>query len=82
MTDAGAQLKTTGDLDREGIVSYSLTLVATDTGGLSDSVGIEVTVEDVNDNPPVITNNPMTSDVEILEVNMEKGGGGGVILCL
>ena len=74
MTDAGAQLKTTGDLDREGIVSYSLTLVATDTGGLSDSVGIEVTVEDVNDNPPVITNNPMTSDVEILEVNM-KGRG-------
>lgn len=74
MTDAGAQLKTTGDLDREGIVSYSLTLVATDTGGLSDSVGIEVTVEDVNDNPPVITNNPMTSDVEILEVNMKRGG--------
>lgn len=74
MTDAGAQLKTTGDLDKEGTDSYSLTLVATDTGGLSDSVGIEVTVEDVNDNPPVITNNPMTSDVEILEVNM-KGRG-------
>ena len=46
-----------------------MTLEATDTGGLSDSVTIGVTVEDENDNLPVITNNPVTADEPVLEVH-------------
>ena len=48
---------------------YTMTLEVTDTGGLSDSVTIDVTVADENDNLPVITNNPLTADESVLEVH-------------
>uniref|UniRef100_A0A158R7Q9 Cadherin domain-containing protein n=1 Tax=Taenia asiatica TaxID=60517 RepID=A0A158R7Q9_TAEAS len=41
-------------LDREKTEHYSLTVVASDLGGLSDFVRLEVIVTDVNDNAPVI----------------------------
>ncbi|CDS40649.1 fat cadherin tumor suppressor [Echinococcus multilocularis] len=41
-------------LDREETERYSLTVVASDSGGLSDFMQLEVTVTDINDNAPVI----------------------------
>ncbi|XP_064837379.1 protocadherin gamma-A11-like [Oncorhynchus masou masou] len=48
-------LITTGELDREIISDYNITITATDDGSppLSSSMTIHVSVSDVNDNPPV-----------------------------
>ncbi|XP_062391763.1 protocadherin beta-16-like [Sardina pilchardus] len=48
-------LVTTGQLDREHISDYNITLIATDEGSppLSSSKTIHLSVSDVNDNPPV-----------------------------
>uniref|UniRef100_A0A8C7IU24 Protocadherin gamma-C5-like n=1 Tax=Oncorhynchus kisutch TaxID=8019 RepID=A0A8C7IU24_ONCKI len=48
-------LITTGELDREIISDYNITITATDEGSppLSSSKTIHVSVSDVNDNPPV-----------------------------
>ncbi|CDQ96363.1 unnamed protein product, partial [Oncorhynchus mykiss] len=48
-------LITTGELDREIISDYNITITATDEGSppLSSSMTIHVSVSDVNDNPPV-----------------------------
>ncbi|XP_062392879.1 protocadherin beta-16-like isoform X4 [Sardina pilchardus] len=48
-------LVTTDDLDREQITAYNITLIATDDGNppLSSSKIIQLSVSDVNDNPPV-----------------------------
>ncbi|XP_064837357.1 protocadherin beta-15-like isoform X26 [Oncorhynchus masou masou] len=45
----------TGELDREIISDYNITITATDEGSppLSSSMTIHVSVSDVNDNPPV-----------------------------
>ena len=45
-----------------------MALVATDTGGLSDTATLVVVVADANDHRPVITNSPLTSDVLVPEV--------------
>ncbi|NXJ76033.1 CELR3 protein, partial [Trogon melanurus] len=49
------KLMTTKSLDRETMDSYELKIIATDSGkpSLSASLVLSVTVEDVNDNPPV-----------------------------
>ncbi len=41
-------------LDRETTDRYSLTIMASDAGGLSDFTTLEINVNDVNDNAPVI----------------------------
>ncbi|KAL2094516.1 hypothetical protein ACEWY4_009235 [Coilia grayii] len=48
-------LVTTGELDREEIADYNITIIATDGGSppLSSSKIIKLSVSDVNDNPPV-----------------------------
>ncbi|KAK9963723.1 hypothetical protein ABG768_006889 [Culter alburnus] len=48
-------LVTTGELDRELLSDYNLTITATDEGSppLSSTKTIHLTVADVNDNPPV-----------------------------
>ncbi|XP_031427732.1 protocadherin beta-16-like isoform X20 [Clupea harengus] len=48
-------LVTTGELDREHITDYNVTLIATDEGSppLSSSKTVHLSVSDVNDNPPV-----------------------------
>lgn len=50
-------LVTTKALDREATSSYLLTLTARDGGvpSLSDTTDVEITVQDVNDNPPVFS---------------------------
>jgi protocadherin Fat 4 len=45
------------DLDREAVNSYSLTIIVTDSGGLSSSVPLKLTVTDENDNSPVFSPN-------------------------
>uniref|UniRef100_A0A8C2PN28 Cadherin domain-containing protein n=1 Tax=Cyprinus carpio TaxID=7962 RepID=A0A8C2PN28_CYPCA len=48
-------LVTTGELDRELLTDYNITITATDEGSppLSSTKNIHLTVADVNDNPPV-----------------------------
>ncbi|XP_064182003.1 protocadherin beta-16-like isoform X30 [Anguilla rostrata] len=48
-------LVTTGDLDREVLSAYNITITATDEGSppLSSSKNIQLSVSDVNDNPPL-----------------------------
>ncbi|XP_056625271.1 protocadherin beta-15-like [Triplophysa dalaica] len=48
-------LVTTGELDRELVSDYNITITATDEGSppLSSTKNIHFTVSDVNDNPPV-----------------------------
>ncbi|XP_051774616.1 protocadherin gamma-A11-like isoform X38 [Ctenopharyngodon idella] len=48
-------LVTTGELDRELLSDYNLTITATDEGSppLSSTKNLHLTVADVNDNPPV-----------------------------
>ncbi len=49
---ASGQLQTKGALDYEGKASYSVTVTATDGGGLSASIQVTITVTDVADTPP------------------------------
>ncbi|CAB1325297.1 unnamed protein product, partial [Coregonus sp. 'balchen'] len=48
-------LVTTGELDRELVCDYNITITATDEGSppLSSSKSVQLSVADVNDNPPV-----------------------------
>ena len=46
------QLQTSGALDYEGTSSYTVTVTATDGGGLTASIAVTVTVDDVADTPP------------------------------
>uniref|UniRef100_A0A8C7W1L9 Cadherin domain-containing protein n=1 Tax=Oncorhynchus mykiss TaxID=8022 RepID=A0A8C7W1L9_ONCMY len=48
-------LVTTGELDRELVSDYNITIIATDEGSppLSSSKTVQLSVADVNDNPPV-----------------------------
>ncbi|XP_027864304.1 protocadherin gamma-A12-like isoform X33 [Xiphophorus couchianus] len=48
-------LVTTGQLDRELVSGYNITIIATDDGSppLSSSKTIQLSVADINDNPPV-----------------------------
>ncbi|XP_031427765.1 protocadherin beta-16-like [Clupea harengus] len=48
-------LVTTGELDREQITGYNITFTATDEGNppLSSAKTIQLSVSDINDNPPV-----------------------------
>ncbi|XP_019623295.1 PREDICTED: protocadherin Fat 4-like [Branchiostoma belcheri] len=59
-------IRTAGTLDREAIESYTLTITATDSGtptNLTGSGTVLVTVLDVNDNPPVLTQASYTASV-------------------
>ncbi|XP_072112240.1 protocadherin Fat 4 [Mobula birostris] len=60
-------LRLTGELDREEVSNYTLTVIATDKGEppLSSSMDITVIVLDVNDNPPVFQQ--VLYEVEISE---------------
>lgn len=57
MTDGGVQLETLDFLDREVAMTYSLTLIARNDAipPLADTVELQITVTDVNDNPPVFS---------------------------
>ncbi|KAK2891240.1 hypothetical protein Q8A67_013883 [Cirrhinus molitorella] len=57
MDAVSGELRLAHQLDREKVASYMLTVLASDSGNppKSDSAAINVTVSDVNDNPPVFS---------------------------
>ena len=61
---ATGQLKTKADLDYETKDSYAVTVTASDSGGLSDSIDVTITVTDVNEAPvaPTVANQTATKD--------------------
>ena len=42
-------------LDRETVSEYQFEVIATDSGGLSSTATVTVTITDVNDNAPVVS---------------------------
>ncbi|KAM4621715.1 protocadherin gamma-A12-like isoform 6-T6 [Polymixia lowei] len=58
-------LMTTGELDRELLSYYNITITATDEGSppLSSSKSVQLSVADVNDNPPVFEEQSYTAYV-------------------
>ena len=63
--DTGSgQLMTLAALDYETKASYSVTVTASDSGGLSDSIDVTITVTDVNEAPvaPTVANQTATKD--------------------
>ncbi len=61
---ATGQLMTLAALDSETKASYSVTVTASDSGGLSDSIDVTVTVTNVNEAPvaPTVANQTATKD--------------------
>ena len=63
--DTGSgQLMTLAALDYETKATYSVTVTASDSGGLSDSIDVTITVTDVNEAPvaPTVANQTATKD--------------------
>ncbi len=58
------QLQTSGALDYESKDSYTVTVTATDGGGLADSISVTITVTDVADTPPGQPDTPEIINVE------------------
>ena len=56
-------LKTKAALDRETKDSYSVTVTATDKGGLSNTIAVTIKVTDVNEAPPVFPDASTTRSV-------------------
>ena len=61
---ATGQLMTLDALDYETKPTYSVTVTASDSGGLSDSIDVTITVTDVNEAPvaPTVANQTATKD--------------------
>jgi hypothetical protein len=59
-----------GLIDREVVDSYALTVLVRDGAGLNDTTVVQVTVQDINDNFPVILNTPLTRVVQGQEIAM------------
>ena len=53
IVDSAGQLRTKVELDHEGQEQHSVTITATDPGGLTDTVSVTITVEDVDETPVV-----------------------------
>ena len=53
IVESTGQLRTKVELDHEGREQYSVTVTATDPSGLTDTVSVTITVEDLNETPVV-----------------------------
>ena len=53
IVESTGQLRTKAELDREGQDQHFVTVTATDPGGLTDTVTVTITVEDVDETPVV-----------------------------
>ena len=76
--DAGSgQLQTSGALDYEGQRSYTVTVTATDGGGLTASIAVTITVDDVDETPrPGNVQAVLQSDGSVL-MTWEAPAGAG-----
>lgn len=63
--NSAGMISTNKSLDREDIPFYTLIVQASDKGSppLTETVSVNVTILDVNDNPPVFSENPFTVTV-------------------
>ncbi|XP_064810569.1 protocadherin gamma-A11-like isoform X12 [Oncorhynchus masou masou] len=88
-------LVTSGELDRELVSDYNITIIATDEGSppLSSSKTVQLSVADVNDNPPVFeeqsysahvteNNKPGSSVCSVTARDPDWGQNGTVIYSL
>ena len=71
IVESTGQLRTKAELDHEGREQHFVTVTATDPGGLTDTVSVTITVEDVDETPVV-------SGPSSLE--FEEGTGTGAAL--
>ncbi|MFC4991465.1 cadherin domain-containing protein [Rubritalea tangerina] len=71
--DSNGSVQTTKALDYEGASQYTLTVVATDSGGLSDSATVLVDVSNVNEAPTLAN---VSGSIQ------ENVGAGAVVLTL
>ena len=53
----GGQMTLNGELDRESHEMYEVTVQATDSDQSSATATVEITIDDINDNVPVVTHN-------------------------
>ncbi len=58
------QLQTSGALDYESQSSYLVTVTASDSGGLTASIAVTITVDDVADTPPGQPDAPEISNIQ------------------
>ena len=75
------QLRTKRMLDHEGQEQHFVTVTATDPGGLTDTVSVTITVEDVDETPvvtgpntPEVAENGVTSVATYTATDPDKGG--------
>ncbi|KAK3582014.1 hypothetical protein CHS0354_039681 [Potamilus streckersoni] len=62
-----------GELDREKVDKYFLTVEAKDGGGFRTPVELEVTILDENDNPPLFRRNEYSGTVQENKMNFTRG---------
>ena len=55
-------------VDRETLDFYSIVVRATDVAGLSTTTFLNITIDDVNDNPPIISNLPANRTISVAEI--------------
>uniref|UniRef100_A0AAY5JZD3 Cadherin domain-containing protein n=1 Tax=Esox lucius TaxID=8010 RepID=A0AAY5JZD3_ESOLU len=69
-------LVTSGELDRELISDYNITVTATDEGSppLSSSKTVQLSVSDVNDNPPVF-------EAQLYSAHLKENNKPGLSVC-
>ncbi len=71
--DPTGQITTTSALDHEVLASYNLTIVVTDTGGLTDTANITVNIGNVNEAPVAadddISGTPANNSFDLLANN-------------
>ena len=70
INSTSGELKTNRVINREEVASFSLTIEARDGGGRRRVAQLEITITDVNDNPPIFVNAPyqvqVREDVAVL----------------
>ena len=71
IVESTGQLRTKVELDHEGREQYSVTVTATDPSGLTDTVSVTITVEDLNETPVVSGESSM---------ELEEGTDTGITL--
>ncbi|XP_005097489.1 cadherin EGF LAG seven-pass G-type receptor 2 [Aplysia californica] len=84
------EIFTATDIDREEVAQMSFSVIATDMGEppLSSSVNVTVTIDDVNDNSPVVLTNefhvqenqkPMSVVGTLRAVDLDEGKNGEIV---
>lgn len=57
------------NVDRETLDFYEIVVQATDPAGLSTTTILSITIDDINDNPPIISNLPANRTIYVLNIS-------------